>query len=84
MKVPQRSGRYWLTLGLALFLGSLAVLIAFDLIHVGDEVLDDRVPAFVFVVLAVTFWSGILILLALVLQLCRRLLRQRTQKPDPN
>jgi hypothetical protein len=84
MKLPRRSGRYWLSLGLALLLGSLAILIAFDLIHVGDDVLDDRVPGYVFVILAITFWSGILILFALVLPLCLRLLRHGVPEQDSN
>lgn len=72
-----RSQRFWLFVGLGLFLGSLAVLIAFDVIHVGDDVLDDRVPVFVFVLLLFPFWGGILILLTLAIGLARRLHRAR-------
>jgi hypothetical protein len=84
VNLPDRSRRYWLTLGLGLFLGSLAILIAFDLIHVGDELLDDRMPPFVYVVLFVTFWTGILVLLAQAIQYgCQLLGGRSSPQPDP-
>ena len=77
VRLRERSQRFWLVVGLGLFLGSLAILIAFDVIRVGDDVLDDLVPRFVFGILFLTFWSGILILLALAILLGRRLLRRQ-------
>lgn len=73
----RRSPRFWLVTGLALWLGSLAILFSFDVIHVGDKVLDDRVPGFVFVILAVTFWGGISILLTVGAAAIRRWFRRR-------
>ena len=81
----RRAPRFWLLTGLALWLGSLATLIAFDVIHVGDEVLDDRVPGVVFVILFVTFWVGIMVLLAVGAGAIRRLLqRRRARKASPD
>ena len=76
VRLRARSRRFWLVAGLSLFLGSYAILIAFDVIPVGEGVLDDRVPAFVYVMLGVTFWSGVLILSALAVGLARRRFRR--------
>ena len=77
----RRSPLFWLVTGLVLWLSSLAILFSFDVIHVGDKVLDDRVPVFVFVILGITFWGGILIWLAVAAGAVHHLLRRRHASP---
>ena len=58
---------------------------SFDVIHVGDTVLDDEVPGFVFVVLAALFWGGVLVLLGTgVAALRRRRTREARNGPSTN
>ena len=58
-------------------------LFSFDVIHVGDRVLDDKVPGFVFVVLAALFWGGVLVLVGTgVAALRRRRSREARNAPS--
>ena len=74
MRLRNRSQRFWLTAGASLFLGTLTLSYALDVIPVGDgDVLESRVPDFVWGLLFLPFWMGVVILVALLVGFVRRL-----------
>lgn len=70
----RRSSRFWLLTGLALWMGSLAILVSLD------AVTDDKTPDFVVLPMFVIGWAGILVLLAVGLGAIRRWVHRQREK----